>query len=122
MLAFKLAALFLVLFVLGVIRDRRTFSNAVLLGMALALFALGTADRLAHQSGHSARLVLLGLVLLVALGPLVVAGYFLINGITMARREGLRLANLLSLLAGLAIITVIGLAAGLRSGLRKETR
>jgi uncharacterized SAM-binding protein YcdF (DUF218 family) len=110
MLAFKLAAPVLALFVLGVIRDRRTFSNAVLLGMGLALLALGTADRLAHLPDRSARLVLLGLVLLVALGPLVVAGYFLINGITMARREGLKLANLLSLLAGLAIITVIGLA------------
>src|SRR5262249_14214541 len=32
-----------------------------------------------------------------------------INGITMARREGLRPANLLSLLAGLGVLMVIGL-------------
>jgi uncharacterized SAM-binding protein YcdF (DUF218 family) len=33
-----------------------------------------------------------------------------INGITMARKEGMRPANLLTLLAGLAILTVVGLA------------
>ncbi len=53
---------------------------------------------------------MLGLVALVAVGPFVVASYLLTNGITMARKEGLRPANLLTLLAGLAILTVVGLA------------
>lgn len=110
MFAFTLAAVVLVLFVLGVLRDRRSFSNAILLGMGLALLALGIADRLAHTHDRPARALLLAIVLLVALGPFVAASYFLQNGITMARREGARPANLLSLAAGIAIFAVIALA------------
>ena len=51
----------------------------------------------------------LGLVVVVTLGPLLVACFLVENGITMARRESLRLANLLPLVAGVAIIAVIGL-------------
>jgi len=109
MFALKLAAVVLGLFVLGVFRDRRSFSNAIFLGMGLALLALGGADRLAHVHERSARLLLLALVLLVALGPFLAAWYLVLNGITMARREGTRPANLLSLLAGLTIFAVIGL-------------
>jgi uncharacterized SAM-binding protein YcdF (DUF218 family) len=109
MFALLLAVVFLVLFCLGVLRDRRSFSNAVFLGMGLALAALGAADRLAHLHERTARLVLLAVVLIVALGPFLVGSYLIINGITMARREGARLANLLALLAGIGIFAVIGL-------------
>jgi uncharacterized SAM-binding protein YcdF (DUF218 family) len=107
--ALGLAAAAFVLFVAGMIRDTRSYSNAVFLGLALALGALGFAERLADTPGTAARLLILALVLLVALGPFVVASYLVINGITMARREGIRPANLLSLLAGIAIFTVIAL-------------
>jgi uncharacterized SAM-binding protein YcdF (DUF218 family) len=110
MFAFTLAAVVLVLFVFGVLRDRRSFSNAILLGMGLALFALGAADRLAHMHERPARALLLAVVLVVALGPFVVASFLFQNGITMARREGARPANLLSLAAGIAIFAVIALA------------
>ncbi len=117
MFALKLAAGVFTLFVLGVLHDRRSFSNAVLLGLGLALAALGAADRLAHVHDPLARLLLLALVLLVALGPFLVASYLVLNGITMARRETLRPANLISLLAGIAIFAVIGLAfAAARAG------
>jgi uncharacterized SAM-binding protein YcdF (DUF218 family) len=107
--ALELAAAALVLFVLGVVRDTRRFSNAVFLGLGLALGALGSVERLAEVPGESARLLVLALVLLVVFGPFVAASYLVINGITMARREGPRLPNLLPLLAGLGIFTVIGL-------------
>src|SRR5437588_779766 len=117
MFALKLAAGVLVLFVLGVLRDRRSFSNAVLLGLGLALAALGAAGRLAHVHDRPARLLLLALVLLVALGPFLVASYLIMNGVTMARRESLRPANLLSLTAGIGIFVVIGLTfAATRTG------
>ena len=109
MFALELAAAALALFVAGVIRDTRSFSNAVFLGLALAFGALSFAERLAEAPERSARLLLLALVLLVAAGPFVAAIYLVLNGITMTRREGVRPANLLSLLAGLAIITVLGL-------------
>jgi uncharacterized SAM-binding protein YcdF (DUF218 family) len=111
--AIKVAAVCLALFVFGVLRDRRSFSNAVLLGLGLALLALGGAAQLvktpqAHEG--PGRLILLVLLLLVAIGPFMVAGYLVLNGITMVRREGVRLGNLLSLLAGLGLFGVIGLA------------
>jgi uncharacterized SAM-binding protein YcdF (DUF218 family) len=104
-----LAVAALVLFVVGVIRDTRSFSNAVFLGLGLSLGTLGSAERLAGMPETAARLLLLALVVLVAFGPFVAASYLVINGITMARREGARPATLLPLLAGLGIFTVIGL-------------
>src|SRR6478752_920820 len=91
-----LAAAALILFVAGVLRDPRSFSNAVLLGSGLALAALAAAHRLAEATGPVARLLALALGLLVAFGPVLVASYLVLNGITMVRREGIRPANLLS--------------------------
>ena len=109
MFAFKAAVLVLVLFVAGVLRDRRSFANAVLLGLALALLALGTAERLARADDALSRLVLLAVFALVAVVPFLVAAYLVVNGVTMMRRESIRRpANLLSLLAGVGILTVIG--------------
>jgi uncharacterized SAM-binding protein YcdF (DUF218 family) len=101
-------AAFLV-FLAGVAREPRAFGNAVLLGLALALGALGLAERLADTPGRAAHLLLLALVLAVALVPFVIGCYLLVNGITMIRRESPRPGNLLSLLAGTAIFVVIGL-------------
>ncbi len=109
MLPVYLAAAAGVLFVVGVLRDPRSFSNAVLLGLALALGALVAAHRLADTSGTVARLLEFALAALVAFGPVLVAGYLVLNGFTMVRREGFRPANLLSLLAGLGLIALIGL-------------
>ena len=108
MFAFKAAVLVLVLFVAGVLRDRRSFANAVLLGLTLALLALGTAERLARAHDAVRRLVLLAMFALVALVPLLVATYLVVNGVTMVRREGMRPVSLLPLLVGVGILAVTG--------------
>ena len=109
MFTLGLAALAFAAFLASVIADSRSFRNAVFLGLALALGTLGLADRLADMPGRLDHLLLLGLVLLVALGPFIVACYLIANGVTMARRERLRLANLLPLVAAAGILAVIGL-------------
>ncbi|MGH3252400.1 MAG: YdcF family protein [Trebonia sp.] len=109
MFALPLAALVLVLFVARVIREPRSFGNAVLLGLALALGALGVAEHLAEVPSRPEHLMLRALLLAVALGPFLIGSFLVANGVTMIRRESLRPANLLSLLAGAAVFLVIGL-------------
>jgi uncharacterized SAM-binding protein YcdF (DUF218 family) len=112
MLAVYLAIVVFGAFVVSVWRDPRSFSNAVFLGLCLALGALGAVDsarQLPGASGDLARLLVVALGLLVALGPLVVASYLVLNGITMARRESIRPGNLLSLLAGIGMFALVGL-------------
>jgi uncharacterized SAM-binding protein YcdF (DUF218 family) len=104
-----LAALALLAFLISLAADSRSFRNAVFLGLALAFGALGLAERLSDVPGRHAHLLLLGLVLLVALGPFIVAWYLIGNGITMIRRERLRPASLLPLAAGLGILAVIAI-------------
>src|SRR5579859_1462480 len=91
------------------VRDPRAFGNAILLGLALALGALGLAERLADTPGRAGHLLLLALVACVALTPFLIGCYLLANGVTIIRREGVRPANLLPALAGLAIFVVVGL-------------
>ena len=120
MLAIRLALVVLVLLVVGVLRDRRSFSNAILLGFGFSLLALGLADRLADLPDRAAHWLLEFLVVLIAIGPFLVAGYLIQNGVVMARREGVRSGTLLSLLAGLGILGAIALAvAALRVGSRE---
>ena len=109
MFALELALAALVVSVAGVIRDPRSFSNAVFLGLALALGALGVVERLARAPERSAHLLLLAVVLLVAAGPFVAAIYLIVNGVTVTIREGVRPVNLLPLVTGLAIVVVMGL-------------
>jgi uncharacterized SAM-binding protein YcdF (DUF218 family) len=116
-LALRLAAVVLALLVVGVLRDRRSFSNAILLGFGFSLLALGLADRLADRPDRWSHWLLEFLLVLIAIGPFLVAGYLLQNGMVMARREGIRPKNLLSLVAGLGILGVIGLTlAAMRVG------
>ncbi len=101
-------------FLAGVALSREPSATRCCLGLALALGALGLAERLADTPGRAAHLLLFALVLAVALVPFVTGCYLLVNGITMVRRESLRPRNLLPLLAGTAVFVVIGLdvAAG----------
>ena len=99
-----------VLFLIGVARDPRSFSNAILLGLCLALGALGVVrELLAHAPGMAGRLLVLVLAMLLVLAPVLAAGYLVLNGAIMARRESIRPANMLSLLAGLAVFFLVGL-------------
>ena len=109
MFVVALAVAVLIVFLARVAYEPRSFGNSVLLGLALALGALAIAQRLADTPGPPAHRLLLLLALAVALGPLAVGCYLVINGITMAVRERLRPANLLSLAAGLGVFAVIAL-------------
>ena len=109
MVALGLAGLVFAAFVARVIVEPRSFGNAVLLGLSLALGALGLVEHLAGAPGRPTHLLLVMLLLAVAVGPLLIGGVLLANGVTMIRRESFRPGNLLSLLAGAAIIATIGL-------------
>jgi uncharacterized SAM-binding protein YcdF (DUF218 family) len=93
----------------GVAREPRSLSNAVLLGLALALGALALAGHLADAPGRPAHHLLLALLLAVALGPFALGSFLLVDGVVMVAREGLHAGNLVALLAGLATYVVIGL-------------
>jgi uncharacterized SAM-binding protein YcdF (DUF218 family) len=107
--ALECAVAVFAVFLAGMVRDPRAFGNAILLGLALALGALGLAERLADTPGRAGHLLLLALVACVALTPFLIGCYLLANGVTIIRREGVRPANLLPALAGLAIFVVVGL-------------
>jgi uncharacterized SAM-binding protein YcdF (DUF218 family) len=107
--ALELAVVVFVVFLVGVIGEPRSFGNAVLLGLALALGALGLAEHLAAAPGRPEHLLLRALLLVVALGPFLIGCFLMANGVTMIRRERLRPSNLLSLLAGVTVFVVIGL-------------
>lgn len=106
-----LSVLFSGLFCVGVLSDLRRFSNAVLLGLALAFLAIDVMDGLG-QTGHVpavVRLALGGAVLLIGLGVFMLAFFLIANGVQMVRHEGRRPANLLSLLAGQGILGFVAL-------------
>ena len=109
MVASGLAVVVFIVFLAGVFREPRSFGNAVLLGLTLALGALGFAQHLVDTPGRPAHLLFVLLLLAVALGPFAVGCFLLANGVMMIRRESLRPANMLSLLAGGAVFVVIGL-------------
>jgi hypothetical protein len=77
--------------------------------VAFVMFVVGSAHQLPGASGDVSRLLVAALGLLVALGPFLVASYLVLNGITMARRESIRLGNLLSLMAGIGLFALVGL-------------
>jgi uncharacterized SAM-binding protein YcdF (DUF218 family) len=104
-----LAAAAFLLFAIGVARDARLIGNAVLLGLALALGALAVVRHLEEDPARPDRLLLELILLVIVAGPFLVGGFLVANGITMARKERLSPANLLSLAAGFAVFAVLGL-------------
>lgn len=109
-LALAVATVFLLLFAVGVRRDRRRFGNAVLLGLAVTFVGLGLLAGIEDAPPGVAETVMLGGLLVVGLGPIVLAGLLCANGVKMVRKEGRSPGNLLSLLAGLGMVVVMGLA------------
>lgn len=109
MLVIGLAVAAFLLFLAGLARDPRGFANAVLLGLTLAFGALSVVVHLAQTPDRLARALLLVVLAVVASGPFLVAGYLVLNGIMLARRERFRPANLLPLAAGIGIFAVIAL-------------
>lgn len=85
MVTLGLAGVAFLVFLAGTAREPRAFGNAVLLGLALALAALGVAERLADTPGRAAHLLLLAFVLAVALVPFAIGCYLLAKGRQPAR-------------------------------------
>ncbi|MFJ9855712.1 YdcF family protein [Streptomyces sp. NPDC101150] len=109
MLAFAPAVFFSLLFGVGVLRDRRRFGNAVLLGLAVTFALLALVGRLGRADSLVGKLAIAALLVLPALGTVVLACFLISNGVKMVRKEGRRPATLLSLLAGLGILALIAL-------------
>ncbi|MEV4944247.1 YdcF family protein [Streptomyces sp. NPDC053755] len=109
MTAFVVAAAFLLLFGIGVLRDRRRFGNAVYLGLAVTFLCLGLFAEIDAAPPGVAETVMVVVLLVLCLGPVVLAGLLCANGVKMVRKEGRHPSNLLSLLAGLGIYGLIGL-------------
>ncbi|MCX5227095.1 YdcF family protein [Streptomyces sp. NPDC006553] len=108
--AFAVAAVFLLFFALGVRRDRRRFGNAVHLGLAVTFFGIGLLAGVEDAPPGVAETVMICGLLVLGLGPVVLAGLLTANGVKMVRKEGRRPSNLLSLLAGLGMFGVMVLA------------
>ncbi|MET3983221.1 uncharacterized SAM-binding protein YcdF (DUF218 family) [Streptomyces sp. PvR034] len=111
MFAFVVSGLFFLLFWISVREDRRRFRNAVYLGLtciSLSVAVLSQIDRLPAGSGRFVAPLVLAVP---TLGVVALALFLIANGVTMARKEGVALANLLSLLAGLAIVGLLVLTA-----------
>ncbi|MFJ9826663.1 YdcF family protein [Streptomyces sp. NPDC101160] len=109
--AFVVAAVFLLFFGAGVLRDRRRFSNAVYLGLAVTFLGLGLLAGIDDAPPGVGETVMVVVLLVLALGPVVLAGLLCANGVKMVRKEGRRPANLLALLAGLGMFGVMVLMA-----------
>ncbi|MEV5599604.1 YdcF family protein [Streptomyces sp. NPDC052496] len=109
MLAYALPALFFALFVIGVLRDRRRFSNAVYLGLTVVFLVPALLIQVQRMHTAAAVAVTVLILLLPSLGVLVLGVFLILNGVKMVRKEGRSLANLLSLLAGVGIFAVIAL-------------
>jgi len=99
------AAVFAVLYVVSRRQDARRLRNGVFLVGALGSLAMAGLLELAAANAFLQTVVLVGSGL-VALLIVVLAVFLLLNGVTMLRREGRSLGNLLSLLAGLAVIVL----------------
>lgn len=96
-------------------RDPRRLSIGIILLTAVTLAAMDTLaaliDHFSDPIDHSTdAFILLGVFAVVVLTTLVLAAYLIVNGVVMVWREGRRLAHLLSLLLGLAIVGYMGLA------------
>ncbi|MFF0411301.1 YdcF family protein [Kitasatospora sp. NPDC004745] len=108
-LSWLVAVLLLLLFVQRFRGDQRRFGNGVLLGLCTLVLLVGAALELDRLPRPVARAVTGGIVVGAVLSAVVVSGLLLATGVRMVRAEGGRLANLLSLLAGSAILAALGL-------------
>ncbi|WP_396599359.1 YdcF family protein [Frigoribacterium sp. R86507] len=116
-----IAAVFLLLFVVSRRQDARRFRNGVFLLMAVGFGAVALSVAVVAAFPPLVFVFVLAAVLVPVL-VLALAVFAIANGVTMLRSEGRSLGNLLSLLAGLALIGVPFLAvvlveAGRRSSL-----
>jgi uncharacterized SAM-binding protein YcdF (DUF218 family) len=96
----------LAVFVVRVLREPRRLSNAVWLGITLMLALLCLTAEAAGMEWLAQILRYSFLVVVLAVS-LVLPAALIVNGVVMWRREGRRIANLLSLLVGLGLVGVV---------------
>jgi uncharacterized SAM-binding protein YcdF (DUF218 family) len=104
------SGLFLLAFAISFAQEQRRLRNGVLLLIGLLVLGLGLLFQYLDRPGVDTS-VASELIAVLVLGALfVVLPVFLVaNGVLMLRREGRRLGNMLSLLAGLGIVVFLGL-------------
>src|SRR5690606_7879849 len=105
--AFAPAALFAVLFVISFLRDRRRLRNGVFLVLTLAFLAMALALVIGTASERTAGILFAIAVLMMPLAVLALGVFLILSGVTMLRREGRRLANMLALLSGIGIVAYV---------------
>lgn len=90
----------MLILVISMMYEPRSFWNALLLLMAIGIFLLG------FGSAPGIRGMILGILmlLLIPLSFVVTAIFLIVNGFVMMKKEGRRLQNVLSLLTGIAMI------------------
>lgn len=84
-------------------KDARMLRNGIVL-VAAGWFALTGASQILSQWFPWTEWISLAVLALTPLAVVVLAGFLISNGVTMSRREGRSMGNLLSLLAGLALL------------------
>ncbi|MFD0555033.1 YdcF family protein [Streptomyces rectiviolaceus] len=109
MLVYAPAALLFLVFCVRVVRERRKFSNAVVLGLAILCALAAWIAQLVRSGSASGQAVAWALLVLGALSILVLTCFLFLNGLQVVRKEGRSPTNLLSLVAALCMLTVVGL-------------
>lgn len=115
-----IGVLFVISYAVGRVRDRRMIRNGVFLTMGTLCVMLGGLTSLALVV-PGLDFVLFLLALLVPLAVLILGLALIGNGVTMLRREGRSLGNLLSLILGVgvlvaSVVVVVLLSAGAWTG------
>ncbi|AIY02443.1 hypothetical protein ART_2844 [Arthrobacter sp. PAMC 25486] len=86
-------------------KDPRMLRNGIVL-VAACWFALAGLAEVLSQWFPWTEWITLGILVLTPLAVVVLAGFLIANGVTMLRREGRSMGNLLSLVAGLALLAL----------------
>ncbi|MFB9907977.1 YdcF family protein [Allokutzneria oryzae] len=100
-----------VAFAVGVVIDRRRLRNGVYLVIALGFLGVSALLKLSIASPETAGALVVPLLLVSPVLTFGLAVFLILNGMLVLRREGWRLANLLSLLLGMGILGFMGFAA-----------
>ncbi|MCI2049041.1 MAG: YdcF family protein [Lachnospiraceae bacterium] len=103
MLYLIIGSLCLLLFCLLLYRDPRSFLNVIVLLAAVVLLFTGFAETTRHVE-YVSEGIMLFFLFFVPLSLLFIAVLLILNGVFMLKREGRKLSNLLSMLAGFAMI------------------
>ncbi|MFE1595499.1 YdcF family protein [Nocardia sp. NPDC058705] len=102
MILLAIGVVLLGVFALCFRQERRRFSNGVLLLLGILFVGSGLVG--SGAEGEGAELLFFFGLALSPLLVLVLAGLLMLNGVVMLRREGMRVANLLSLGLGVALL------------------